>query len=224
MKKIPFNDSLRLTKAVLEGCKTQTRRIIQCPKTYKGTYVSGFRVCRRADGTLFDTWLVDEHEREIDGSFLKPTYRVGEEVAIAQSYKDAGYTHELYQETLLRKPTIIKSLDSEPLQGLVDVPFDELKGWNNKLYVRADLMQHIIKITNVRVERLQDISDEDCLKEGIEFARGGYYTNYNKETNSRIWLGNTPKEAFSALINKTCGRGTWESNPYVFVYDFELVK
>ena len=34
----------------------------------------------------------------------------------------------------------------------------------------------------------------------------------------------TPHEAYAALIDKISGKGTWERNPYVFVYDFELVK
>lgn len=100
------------------------------------------------------------------------------------------------------------------------------KGWDNKMFVRADLMPHHIHITDVRVERLQDISDEDCLKEGLEWdgiARK-YYVGYNKETGGKTYLNSSPKEAFAHLIDKVSGKGTWERNPYVFVYDFELVK
>lgn len=77
-----------------------------------------------------------------------------------------------------------------------------------------------------RVERLQDISDEDCLREGIELHQGSqsYYVDYRKKTGCRAWLGRTPREAFAALIDKVSVRGTWESNPYVVVYEFELEK
>lgn len=216
MKKIMFNERYRLNQAVLEGLKTNTRRIIPA------------RIINYADTTCFLTFdkkpLSDEQKdykcyETCDGDYVDirdfAAYRVGEEVAVAQSYKEAGIDAKSYH---------VQKVKALGTYHPAHVRFDCTAGWNNKMFVRADLMPHRIRITNVRVERLQDISDEDCLKEGIEFARGGYYTNYNKETNSRTWLGNTPKEAFSALIDKTCGKGTWNSNPWVFVYDFELIK
>lgn len=45
----------------------------------------------------------------------------------------------------------------------------ESAGWTNKMFVRANLMKRHIRITDVKVERLRDISEEDCLKEGIIF-------------------------------------------------------
>lgn len=111
-------------------------------------------------------------------------------------------------------------------------------GWSNKMFVRAEYMPLKIRITDVKVERLQDISDEDCLKEGIykdvengcvigsPFRVPFFYTFYgaiSKETGRELhWT--TPREAFSVLIDKVSGKGTWEANPWVFAYSFELVK
>ena len=101
------------------------------------------------------------------------------------------------------------------------------------MFVAPSLMPHQIHITNVRVERLQDISDEDCLKEGItDMGAGGslrysFTENVKQTTGDPIAFSNNfaaAKEAFAHLINKVSKKGTWESNPYVFVYDFELVK
>ena len=94
------------------------------------------------------------------------------------------------------------------------------------MFVRADLMPHQIRITNVRIQRLQDISDEDCLKEGLEWdgVASQYYVNYKKDIGNKTFLGKTPQEAFAHLIDNVSGKGTWESNPYVWVYDFELIK
>lgn len=101
------------------------------------------------------------------------------------------------------------------------------KGWRNKMYVRADLMPHQIRITGIRCERLQDISDAECLKEGVrvEFARNGRAMYYYFDTKRwrEVWF-DTPREAFAVLIDKVSGRGTWASNPWVVVYEFELVK
>lgn len=79
---------------------------------------------------------------------------------------------------------------------------------------------------NVRIERLQDISDEDCLAEGIEFdaKAKSFYCGMNVLNNSKIWLGCTPREAYAALIDKVGKKGDWNKNPYVFAYEFELIK
>ena len=76
------------------------------------------------------------------------------------------------------------------------------------------------------MQRLQDISDEDCLAEGIEYIANAraYYVGYNTKTGKRCWLGSTPKKAYAALIDKVSGKGTWDSNPYVCVYEFKLIK
>lgn len=201
MQKIMFNDQYRLTESVLEGRKTQTRRIIKCPRTFKGEWVAGFNIhIRKSDKKVVD-WpcMYDADEREFDGGEILPRYKVGEIVAIAQSYADIGI---------------------EPF------PFCEA-GWRNKMRVKANLMPHQIKITNVRIQRLQDISDEDCLAEGIVKKVGyegipRYYVPWYKHT--WAYATDSAKDAYRFLIDRVSGKGTWESNPWVFVYEFELVK
>ena len=97
------------------------------------------------------------------------------------------------------------------------------------VFVRADFMIHHIRITDVKVERLQDISDEDCLREGIIYHNStdniwandsGY--GYHIPKNG-LHLFDTPYEAFANLFERISGKGTWESNPWVVAYSFELV-
>lgn len=141
----------------------------------------------------------------------KSRYYIGEVVAVAQSYKDAGVNPD----------SIVSYNDDGTPVTAIHSP-----GWTNKMFTRADLMPHRIRITDIRIERLQEITDESCLREGIQFHHisQSYYVDYHKKTGYRAWLGRTPREAFAALIDKVSGRGTWESNPYVVVYQFELVK
>lgn len=95
------------------------------------------------------------------------------------------------------------------------------------MFVAASLMSHHIRITNVRVERLQDISDADCLREGImegEFMNTWdryYFDIIGDDVCHKTFK--TPREAFAALIDRVSGKGVWESNPWVFAYTFELV-
>lgn len=205
MQKIMFNDQYELTKAVLEGRKTQTRIICKYsrpnesydivfpifePKDYdnKGNNTSALNYAFgwRNDEGMFTGWN-------------KPHYKVGEIVAIAQRYAD---------------------INIEPF------PFCEA-GWRNKMRVKADLMPHQIKITNVRIQHLQDISEDDCLAEGVYKGQCGSIDTHLMD--AYYYRGNiqpycTPREAYAALIDKVSGKGTWEHNPWVFVYEFELVK
>ena len=123
-------------------------------------------------------------------------YKIGEVVAVAQAYRD------------------IRDIIGDVHDGK-SIKF--MPGWSNKMFVRAELMPHQIRITKVRIERLQDISEEDCVKEGVWEAQQVNYTSIDG-------IPFSPIEAFSALIDKVSGKGTWESNPWVFVYEFELVK
>lgn len=198
MKKIMFNDKYGLTQAVLDGSKTMTRRIIHAeniPDDPEYGYAPNIDAC-----CVFNE----------DDVVAKSQYNLCEVVAIAQAYKD------IYEK---------RGFDMhDPFTFVGDSA-----GWTNKMFVKADLMPHHIKITNICVERLQEISDEDCLREGVrlwEDADPDYKFNpLGKlyEIAGR-WDGyKSPREAFAALIDKVSGRGTWDSNPLVWVYKFELV-
>lgn len=134
-------------------------------------------------------------------------YQVGEVVAIAQSYNDC----------------VAQASESFGLRKNLEKGLKDKAGWNNKMFTKAELMPHHIRITNIRVERLQDISNEDCLREGIikHPTVNGYC--YEQE-GLRMELETKPRHSFSRLIDKVSGKGTWESNPWVFVYEFELVN
>lgn len=212
MKKIMFNDKFGLTKAVLEGRKTQTRRIvpqsaIQRAIKYQEEYFNGALEKIDLVTALYQLYFVERR--------LKSPYMPGETVAIAQSYKDAGYdSDKIFYRYIKEVDGYKKELASEQ------------KGWNNKMFVASDLMPHHIAIDRVRVERLQDISEEDCLKEGIyengciEIPDHKYLYNYDYSGNFNF---QTPVFAYANLIDRISGKGTWDKNPFVFVYDFKLI-
>lgn len=144
-------------------------------------------------------------------------YKVGEVIAIAQPYKDIIERLPMYSDAILDE---------------VGMPRKEFKaGWTNKLFVKADLLPNHIRITDVKVERLQDISDDDILREGIYpqrfFNKVEYvFATKRKMNNTPVrWqeIFPTPREAFAALIDKISGKGTWDFNPWVVAYSFELV-
>lgn len=188
MKKIMFNDRYGLTQAVIEGRKTMTRRLINLNSTsdVQVRIFAGYvQIIGRSGNVCAEKKL---------------PYKVGEIVAVAQSYNE-----------------VVREFTSLAL-----VP-----GSTNKMFVKAELMPHQINITGIKCERLYDISEADCLKEGVrvEFVRNDvpryYYLDFKRQI--KVWF-DTPREAFASLIDKVSGYGTWQRNPWVVVYEFELVK
>ena len=211
MKKIMFSDAFCLTQTVLAGSKTMTRRLLKVPKTCNGKEVYSFNILTNSLGTQCVD-LIDYGENVL-GSW-KPHYEVGEVVAIAQSYKE-----------------VYPNADFEMVgNGFMT----ESAGWNNKMFVKPDLLPHHIKITDVKVERLQDISEEDCLKEGIIFIESlsatgedAYFFAVKRKVRQMydniLKFFSSPQRAYADLIDKISGKGTWESNPFVAAYSFELI-
>ena len=209
MKKIMFNSRYDIEQGVLEGEITQWRFVIKIDEEK----LNDFRE-RYYDATLDDLDGKDLLEAYFVNNPQKLPYRIGEIVAVAQSYKSLGY-----QPT--DKTPIIRGNKIEFIE------FQNHRGWNNKMLVSVDNMLNFIRITNVRVERLQDISDEDCLKEGVQKMLTGceYYLYSFYDNDKCLWKNyKAPREAYAVLIDKISGEGTWQKKPYVFVYDFELIK
>ena len=190
-----FNDKYGLTEAVLQGRKTMTRRMISNDFPTEGVELIGIT----GIGAEF---RIGENYEPV---FVRLPYKVGEVVAIAQSYKD------VYDS--IKNPCELFS------DRLFNSLLKEHKGWTNKMFVKAEFMPHRIRITDLKIERLQDISDEDCLKEGVK-----QWTRFTYSVDGIYYDFIEPREAFAALIDKVSVRGTWETNPWVVAYSYELVK
>lgn len=209
MKKIMFSDEFGLTQAVLDGQKTMTRRVFYIPDKLALKYyveTDNLVICdTQHNGNIIEWRDSNDNVRMT----FQPKYEVGEVIAIAQSYKDSGYAPD--------------SLDRHPKDLSVRGLMKDSAGWNNKMFVKSYACKHHIKITNIKVERLQCISDDDCLKEGInEDSKGIQYSFSSNIGYCGQYPFDTPREAFAALIDRVSGKGTWERNPFVWVYEFKL--
>ena len=226
MQKIGFCERYMLTTAVLERLKTNTRRLEKALERAVAEYEKQY-------GEPFEiiTQYWDEKRKKVccltkHGIIHVGThYKLNEVVAVAQAYKDIEeYNPESYDDVMLDNGVICEA--SHPYSHLM-----KTGGWHNKMFVRTDLMPHQIQITDINIERLHDITAEDCLKEGVfesniddnAFLVKGIY-----EDKKRMFLAHfyTPQKAFAALINRPgVGRkGLWMSNPWVVVYEFKLIK
>ena len=234
MKGILFTEPM--FNAVIEGRKTQTRRIVkkQTKDSYqivemvsieKGEHVKyyGFRTKEQYDN--LSKWSKNNKEYTFMGReynrkhFTQPLYKVGETVYIKEPYYITRYQGGLMD---LEWKECVKYK-----YGTKEENYEWR--WNNPRTMAASQARYFIEITAVRYERLQDISDEDCLKEGIEELNAGEivrgypdYIQYSTDGGGSHF--DTPQQAYAALIDKINGKGTWACNPYVWVCDFKLSK
>lgn len=150
------------------------------------------------NGTKTRTWRADK----------QPRYEVGEIVAIKQCYCRVVGEKKKFLYSKVNMNTLVNEI-------MCSV------GWRNKMFVKNELMPHKIRITSVKKCRVQNLTDEECLAEGIKklnakrelyFFYGGY-KDYP-----------TANDAFAHLINAINGSGYWENNPEGYAYEFELVK
>jgi hypothetical protein len=214
MKKIMFNDQYGLTKAVLDGRKTMTRRLIlqkdlkYALSQYREEYYNA-TLDALSDHECLVGYLISEKHSY---------YKNGEIVAVAQAYGE-----------------ILNELPDRVKEHVIGY-YAGSRAWTNKMFVAPWPMPHQIQITDIKVERLQDISDDDVYREGFSknFINNGWGNAAFHEESVLVYydkLGLTktirsiyPKEAFATLIDKVSGSGTWESNPWVLAYSFKLIK
>lgn len=203
MRKIAFSDKFKLTDSVLDGCKTQFRCVV--PNNVISKIINEFKddYYEKTLDTMSDVELINHYY--FAEKLAKPPYIVGEKLAVAQTYESI--------------------INNKAFSARFQFLLDEIPGWKDNKKVKAEKMIHHITITSVRIEKLQDISDNSCLKEGVEQAIIGdkekkSTTVYGYRTTKEVWF--TPREAFIQLINKVHRKNIWKENPYVFVFNFIL--
>lgn len=152
--------------------------------------------------------VLAKYKRQTRRIESRQRYQVGEVVAVAMSYWDNYFGTPEGERLFSHSGTA---------------------GMHNKMFVKADEMRHKIRITNAWRENLQDISNEDCLAEGIIYDEDRqeyfFFEDYEGEfvMETRRIYSSTLQGAYALLIDKISGKGTWESNPEVTAYEFELL-
>lgn len=211
-----FSDHCGLTEAVLAGRKTMTRRIINCPKKFKGMEDLTLEFNKRPGKNFYYDCVVCDADGHELGQLPLP-YEVGDVVAVVQPYKnDDVLTFNAYNKDGTHRDDGAKR--HKEMLGSA--------GYRNKMFVKAEYMPHHIRITDLWYEHLQDISDEDCLKEGItkgdfkDFPQQMYFPYKGCKDTEVTW---TLQGSFRILIDKVSGKSTWDNNPWVVAYTFELI-
>ena len=198
MSEKPIIFSGPMVRAILDGRKTQTRRIIK-PQPWHGT----------------DSYHGDAPECWTEGH-----------CALCDGYKwtagDLLWVRETWSHTGQGVWTIGDARMS--FGGKVVYRADEDTpgaGWFPSIHMPKEFARIFLKVTNVRVERLQDISEEDAIAEGIQSTGGGRYWIADFDA------GYTPRSAasmaFMDLWERINGERSREANPWVYALTFERV-
>lgn len=207
MKQIFFESIPDMVKSVIKGRVTQTRRVV---------FLS--MVTDMSDKVTLGTdkkgrcILQKNNESSIYTKYTK--FDIGDTLAVGQSYKTC------YEEVL---ETVKDKALKESLR--------EFTSFISKDSVPSESARHHLRIRNIRLERMQDISEKDCLASGIhpvfkDSDDGDVCCGYTHSQASFVkpyQVYATPLEAYKALVCIKYGQDMWQRNSYVVVYDFELI-
>jgi hypothetical protein len=204
MKPILFNTEM--VKAILNGRKTMTRRVIKFPKGTTGRLPSnGFF---NASPYLF-----------YPGGIKHPRYKVGDVLYVRETWARVSDWTTVDEEVGVPDGYIYKA----------DWDYRENPKWHPSIHMPKEAARIFLKVTNVRVERLQDISFLDALNEGISPQITEYSGRLDHSEIAEAYSISCQKaciDAFHKLWDSTIKKSEldrygWNANPWVFVYQFD---
>ena len=216
-----------LVQGIKEGRKLQTRREdgLKEANKYPEDILS---IIQNNKGEWFAKFLVSDGDTEAE--FIKCPYQVGNVIWIRETFifgqemDSDGYFKKDENGNYIDKFWYKADGDFDWYNGDSDFPAERVP-WKPSIHMPKEAARLFLKITGVRAERLQDISEEDAKKEGIRsFTKDGNLHKY-WYNEAGIWqdMPRTAKEAFKALWVSLYGLESWNLNPWLWVVDFELI-
>ncbi len=208
IKPILFNTPM--VKAILRGDKTQTRRIVKPP--IEGDLDTKFKLIRANSKREYEitngngeTWL------------RKPKYAVRDELWVRETFFDCS---------AFKQADVFREVEGNYLYRADDT-FIGCHRWKPSIFMPREAARIHLIVTKVRLERLQDMTDEDAIQEGIlsqQPADQGDKTSYflypSGKAKDDKWVDD-PITSFCSLWESIHGRSSWEENPLVLVYEFQ---
>lgn len=226
MRVLPILFNTDMVRGIMDGRKTVTRRVI------KGL----------PDGT-YDVKFNGEEWEALFGTVGKGAcFDFYKELKLPCQTGDILYVRETWQECcrntihsqIVHNKYCFKASVDNPIYGCIDRECGQICNWKPSIHMPKEAARIWLKVTDVRVERLQEMSDDDCVKEGIRaWTKDGKLYKYfpaDKEGDypNCAWseCPRTPKEAMEKIWNSTIkksdlNRYGWEANPWVWVVEFE---
>jgi hypothetical protein len=190
MKERPILFSGPMVRAILDGSKTQTRRVV------KDAQPAGIGRCHWSN----TGWA---HLRLSGGCSCQPVHRPH------GTPGDRLWVRETWQHNIGNGPPIIYRADHGAAQSVYEADLATgawkvaVSGWRPSIFMPRIASRILLEITDVRVQRLQEISDEDARAEGYDRSHA------------------FPREWFALLWERIHGPGSWHANPWVWAITFQ---
>ncbi len=209
MKDKPIIFSTPMVQAIIEGRKSMTRRVMKPAKRNREGYKQG-------NGLWIDGYGTEARPNEhIKDYSVSPVWqRKDYYIKDFAPYKpgDILWVRETWCERLgvVDKGLYIYKAHVEPQDEIHQYALDQNK-WRPSIFMPREAARLFLRVTNVRVERLQDITEEQAVKEGAK----AYGPNNCSGTSARI--------AFAEIWDRTTRDNSyeWRKNPWVWVIEFE---
>ena len=216
MKERPILFSTLMVQALLAGNKTQTRRIVKIPDLidnpdwyrYCGNS-NEFEICRKAipyDDRLYHQW---ERVNSNAAAWVIHSHKPGDILWVRETWNYDPHKNVTY---------VYKA------QGV-----NQSEKWHPSIHMPKEACRIKLQITNIRVERVQNISEVDAIAEGIERDRDGWKSyeiihmgKHKGEKNPHSYVPNlSPITSYKELWESINGIDSWEKNPWVWAITFK---
>lgn len=228
---LPILLNMEMVRAILDGRKSCTRRLV----TTRRKDACGFYVTKKSDGTFSGIYEYDENESMFDNP-LMPPYQPGDILYVRETWQCwRAHRYEATADIRFRaggddvrlqfangNTDSVNRLDYDTF---VHKWFCHNGEWKPSIHMPKEAARIWLKVTDVRVERLQKITEDGCIAEGV-------YPSRCKECNATFGCDTCPDEGykeiddFSEIWNSTIKKSDidcygWNANPWVWVIEFE---
>ena len=224
MKTRPILFSGPMVRALLDDRKTQTRRVVKMK--------SHHQIEERDDGTLWP--LMYDGERDADSWMACPYGQPGDRLWVRETWQgpllqefevDADPDwHTASNVHQYQSPKHCEyAADGGAKPEYTDADDVMHQGWQPSIHMPRWASRIELEVTGVRVERLQGISEADCIAEGCTKNHNGYYWGGPHKAGGLKQMA-TAKQAYQDLWESINGPGSWEANPWLWAVTFKRVE
>lgn len=235
-----------MVRAILDGRKTQTRRIMK-PQPTPCTLQKGGHWW---PSNVFKTMLhIEEEMQNGKGGWgglvgdACPFGKPGDRIWVRETYQGPLFDYEhmeayLEDSSKFEKPDFcVYRADGKPAPEFCDADDNLHCCWRPSIHMPRWASRILLEITDVRVERLNSISHEDAEREGIHIevwdqtvaarnyaAEGEFFQFWSEDFPHYVNMNDLYRASFQSLWKSIYGEESWQANPWVWVIEFKRVE
>lgn len=207
----PILFSAPMVRALLAGSKTQTRRALKTLGADGADWVHNANMGGPGGGIWWDLgWYGTQKINRFRCPYGVPGDRLWVREAWAADHPDLDTVRRGVESDGDFYGPFFRATDSEPCSGY---------RWRSSIHMPRWASRLTLTITNVRVQRLREISEEDAIAEGLKWVVPGMWS---VDSVSVSVISRDPREAYFQLWDHINGEGTAEANPWVWAVSFTV--